>query len=112
MEARAGLRPLPPLLRATMVLAHDSRENPGQHVEPGADGAPSKPGAAVPGTHPSRDGAPRGVERAWRTAQPMHMGGKASMDIAVQSDCGRVRTSNEDYVLVNAELGMLIVADG
>jgi PPM family protein phosphatase len=34
------------------------------------------------------------------------------MDVAAQSDRGRVRTTNEDYVLVNERLGLLIVADG
>jgi PPM family protein phosphatase len=34
------------------------------------------------------------------------------MHVAAQSDRGRLRTTNEDCVLVNAALGLLIVADG
>jgi serine/threonine protein phosphatase PrpC len=44
--------------------------------------------------------------------QTAHPGGKVIMHVAAQSDRGRVRTTNEDCVLVNAGLGLLILADG
>src|SRR5215471_13737355 len=34
------------------------------------------------------------------------------MQVAAQSDLGRVRTTNEDCLLVNEALGLLIIADG
>jgi serine/threonine protein phosphatase PrpC len=34
------------------------------------------------------------------------------MRVAARSDCGSARSVNEDYVLVDAELGLVVVADG
>jgi PPM family protein phosphatase len=40
------------------------------------------------------------------------MGEKPIMKVAARSDVGRVRTNNEDYLLIDERLGLLIVADG
>ncbi len=34
------------------------------------------------------------------------------MKVHFQTDAGRVRLNNEDYALVNPEIGLLVIADG
>src|SRR5918996_1298471 len=68
----------------------------------------------------SSDGMRASGGGAWHQNQPascpLYMQGQTGerpmMKIAAKSDVGRVRTNNEDSLLIDELLGLLIVADG